>query len=220
MTNIILIGASDHAKEIMDIIHAQNKYHIIGLIDLPGTAGNKVMGYPVLGTEELIPDLVRQHENLQGVIAVGNNWRRYEIYQKVNQIIPGFTFATIIHPSAIVAEHVTIGEGAVIMPGVIINNEAQIGNFCLLNTKSSLDHNSVMGDFSSLAPGVTIGGNATIGDYSAISLGANVIHEISIGAHTVIGAGSTVVRSIPEKVVAYGCPAKIIRTRQIGEKYL
>jgi acetyltransferase-like isoleucine patch superfamily enzyme len=77
-----------------------------------------------------------------------------------------------------------------------------------------------MSDFSSIAPGVTTGGNISIGKFSAVSLGANVIHGIKIGKHSVIGSGSTVLTNIDDYVVAYGTPAKIIRERKDGDKYL
>jgi acetyltransferase-like isoleucine patch superfamily enzyme len=77
-----------------------------------------------------------------------------------------------------------------------------------------------MDDFSSLAPGVTTGGVVQIGAYSAISLGANIIHGKNIGAHTIIGAGALVRENILDHCVAYGVPARVIRKRAEGEKYL
>jgi maltose O-acetyltransferase len=38
-----------------------------------------------------------------------------------------------------------------------------------------------------------------------------IIPEIKIGKKTIIGAGSVVTRDIPDNVVAYGNPAKVIR---------
>ena len=43
---------------------------------------------------------------------------------------------------------------------------------------------------------------------------------IEIGEHSVIGAGSTVLNNISNNVVAFGTPAKKIRERNRGEKYL
>jgi serine acetyltransferase len=47
-----------------------------------------------------------------------------------------------------------------------------------------------------------------------------VIQEIHIGKHVVIGAGAVVVRHIPDSVVAYGVPARVIHRRHAGERYL
>jgi serine acetyltransferase len=77
-----------------------------------------------------------------------------------------------------------------------------------------------MQKFSSLGPGTNIGGNVGIGECTAISLGAKVIENITIGKHTVIGAGALVIRNVGDFKIAFGIPAKEIRTREIGEGYL
>ncbi|MNJ76943.1 putative acetyltransferase EpsM [compost metagenome] len=87
-------------------------------------------------------------------------------------------------------------------------------------THASIDHDSRAGSFVTLAPKAGTGGNVSIGDYAAISLGASIIHGITIGGHTVVGAGSTVISDIPSHSIAYGTPAKIIRKRAEGERYL
>ena len=106
------------------------------------------------------------------------------------------------------------------MAGAVIGTGAVVGECCLVNTQASLDHDGYLSDFASLAPGVTTGGNVTIGPYTAISLGANLIHQIEVGEHTVVGAGAVVLQHIPDYVVAYGNPARVIRNRKKGEKYL
>jgi acetyltransferase-like isoleucine patch superfamily enzyme len=90
----------------------------------------------------------------------------------------------------------------------------------VLNTKCSVDHDCFIDDYASISPGATIGGNVSIGSYSVIALGANVIHAKKIGQHSIIGAGSTVINDIGSHVIAYGTPAKVVRNRIQGEKYL
>jgi hypothetical protein len=59
-----------------------------------------------------------------------------------------------------------------------------------------------------------------IGEFSAISIGAIVSHSITIGDHAVVGAGATVLQDIPDRVVAYGTPARVVRRRNPGDSYL
>ena len=59
MEKIIIIGASGHAKVIIDIIEKRNEYQIIGLVDSYKSPGGMVMGYPILGNIEMIPDLIK-----------------------------------------------------------------------------------------------------------------------------------------------------------------
>lgn len=218
--NIIVIGSSGHAKVVIDCIEKENKYRIIGLIDRFKEVGSTSFGYKIIGKEEDLLYLIKLH-NIEGsIIAIGDNFTRYVVYKKISQDIPQFNFIKVIHPSAQIARNVILGQGTVIMANTTISSEASVGNFCIINNNSSLDHDSKMLDFSSLAPGSSVGGNVKIGSFTAVSLGAKVIHGITIGEHTIIGAGANVLKDIPNYVVAYGNPAKVIRSRVVGEKYL
>jgi len=45
-------------------------------------------------------------------------------------------------------------------------------------------------------------------------MGTNILNQVKIGKNTIIGAGSVVTKDIPDNVVAYGSPCKIIRDNQ------
>jgi FlaA1/EpsC-like NDP-sugar epimerase len=49
MKNILLIGASGHAKMIIDIVKMNGDWNIIGYIDSFKTKGSLVYGYKILG---------------------------------------------------------------------------------------------------------------------------------------------------------------------------
>jgi sugar O-acyltransferase (sialic acid O-acetyltransferase NeuD family) len=220
MNKVVIIGASEHGKVVADVIEREGKYVLLGWIDSYKPAGGEFFGYPMLGAEDVLLDLWQRKEIAGGIIAIGDNWTRGRMAEKIRLLAPDFTFITAVHPSAQIGREVSIGAGAVLMAGTVVNSDSRIGAHCILNTKSSLDHDCVMDDFSSLAPGVTTGGVVQIGAYSAISLGANIIHGKNIGAHTIIGAGALVRENILDHCVAYGVPARVIRKRAEGEKYL
>ena len=46
-------------------------------------------------------------------------------------------------------------------------------------------------------------------------MGTNILNQVKIGKNTIIGAGSVVTKDIPDNVVAYGSPCKIIRDNYI-----
>lgn len=217
--NIIVVGSSGHAKVVIDCIEKENKYEIIGLLDRFKEVGSSSFGYKIIGKEEDLQNLIKKHKIEGGIIAIGDNFIRYTVYDKISQSIPEFNFIKVIHPSAQIARNVLIGKGTVIMANTTISSEATVGDFCIINNNSSLDHDSEMLDYSSLAPGSSIGGNVKIGSFTAVSLGTKVIHGITIGEHTIIGAGSNVIKNIPNYVVTYGNPARVIRDRIAGEKY-
>ncbi|MCP4139323.1 MAG: acetyltransferase [Chloroflexi bacterium] len=220
MENILILGAGGHAKVIVDIIELEAKYNVVGILDQDPKIIEPILGYPLLGKEENLPKLIKEYAIKGIIIAIGDNFIRSRAAARIKENYPELSFPSAVHPKTIIARDVKIGEGTVIMAGVSVNAGSVLGDFCILNTNSILDHDSSLGNFSSLAPGVTVGGDCQIGNHSAVGIGATLLHGIKIGEHSVIGAASLVNKSIPPYTVAYGLPAKEIRKRKKGEKYL
>ncbi|KGE19335.1 acetyltransferase [Paenibacillus wynnii] len=218
MEKIIVFGAGGHAKAVIDVIEKAGLYEIIGILDSYKTPGSIVYGYEILGDEQVVSNMGGQIYG--GIIAIGDNWRRSQLVNQLTSIHPDFNFISAVHPSAMVAKGTVIGQGSVIMAGAVIGSDTIIGDHCILYSQASVDHDSTLGNFVTFAPNTATGGNVHIGDFSVISIGANIIHSIVIGEHTVIGAGSTVLSNISDYCVAYGTPARIVRTRLLGERYL
>lgn len=220
MKNIVIIGASGHGSVVLDIIEKESKYNVVGFIDTYKGKARLLNGYEILGNEDELPYLMGKYNFSAGIVAIGDNWIRKKLADRISTIVPDFRFIPTIHPQAIIGRDVRIGKGTVVMPGAIINSNSFVGNFCIVNTNASLDHDGIMGNYSSLAPRASTGGHVHLGEFSAVCLGANVIEGINIGHHTVVGAGSLVVNDIRSHVVAYGAPSQVVRSREEGEPYL
>lgn len=217
---IVVIGCSGHARVVVDAIKAAGRLQIVGFLDTYKRPGTEMLGYEILGSEADLPSFLKEGVCDCAVVAIGDNWTRRQAVVRLQQIAPDVNFVSVIHPTAIIANDVSIGEGTVVLAGAIVSVGSRIGRFCILNTKSSLDHDGRMGAFSSMAPGVITGGGVTIGDFSTLCIGATLTHDVNIGEHTVVGAAATVLNDIPGYVVAYGTPAKVVRSRQRGDAYL
>jgi sugar O-acyltransferase (sialic acid O-acetyltransferase NeuD family) len=217
MKKVILVGSSGHARVIADIIEKGGQFEIAGLVDTYVPIGSSAFGYTVLGTESDIPPLSSKLELAGGIVAIGDNWIRTQLVARIRALAPEFEFVSAIHPSAVIARDVTIGAGTVVMAGAIINSNTTIGDFCVINTGTTVDHDCRIENFASLCPGVTLGGTVRIGQGSFVGLGARVVNNIDIGKYSLVGAGATVIKNIGDQVVAYGTPARTIRTRRPGE---
>ena len=56
MENILLLGAGEHCKVVIDTIEAQNKYNIFAVIDLPEKIGSYVNGHLISGSDDQLED--------------------------------------------------------------------------------------------------------------------------------------------------------------------
>jgi len=220
MRNIVIVGASGHGAMVLDCIRKEGRYKVLGYLDSFKKKGTQQNGLEVLGNEFDLPWLISKLDIHGIIVAIGNNWKRKEMADKIDNIAPNLEIVTAIHPRAAIAMAVKIGKGTVIMSGAVVNANSCIGDFCILNTNSSLGHDGNIKDFSSIASGACTGGSFVLGEYSAISLGANVIENITIGKHSLVGAGSLVINDIKAYSVAYGSPARFVRERKIESPYL
>ena len=147
---------------------------------------------------------------LMGVIRVPTKIAVYKSFNNSHGIKPN-DFNNIIHPSSIISIQSSIGNGVFIGPGTIISPYVEIKNLVTINRQVSIGHHTSIGSFSTLNPGCKLAGGSVVGKNTTIGMGANIYNDINIGSNTVIGAGSLVTKNIPDNVVAYGVPAKIIR---------
>ncbi|MDO4462430.1 MAG: acetyltransferase [Bacteroidia bacterium] len=195
-----LYGASGHAKVIMDILHANN-IEVTGLVD-DNPNLNEFCGMEVRHDASGLSPII---------ISIGDCRIRKMIVNNLCHSKGGRPeFPTAIHPSAIISQHATIGEGTVVMQGAIVQTGAKIGNHCIINTKASIDHDCVIDDFVHVAPGCTFSGNVHIGEGTWVGIGTTIIQGVTIGKNCFIGAGSVVTGDLPDGCKAYGVPCRII----------
>lgn len=214
------MGAGGVAKRVLDIVARNPDQEIIGLVAADRVAGEEFAGYPILGSDHALPTLVAHHHADGIVIAIGDNWRRATVAATARAAVPDLPFASIIHPSVQIARGATIGPGAIIGAGAVVDSDARVGALALVHLNAGICHDAALDDYASLGPGAVLSGAAHVGAYSAIGVGTHLFHGIRVGEHTVIGAGATVTRDIPSCTVAYGTPARVIRSRQPGDRYL
>jgi sugar O-acyltransferase (sialic acid O-acetyltransferase NeuD family) len=130
----------------------------------------------------------------------------------IQSLSPDMTkFINVIHSGLDISKTSFIGIGALINSKVSIAAHTTIGDFVSINRHVSIGHHTVISDFCSINPGTNIAGNVTIGEGTTIGMGTNILHQVKIGKNTIIGAGSVVTKDIPDNVIAYGSPCKIIR---------
>ena len=220
MKKLVLIGGGNQAHYTIDIIERENKYKIIGIIDSIHDIGSDRFGYKIIGRQENLKELIKEYNIDVGVISIGDNWSRCDVWHKVLDQVPNFEFVNAIHPSVVIGNNVEIGVGVVAMAGCIFNPKAVIEDFTFFATGAQVEHDCYIGKFASISAGSTLGGYVDLGKFSAITLGVTVVDRIHIGENSVVGSGSLVVNNVPDNVLVYGSPSKIIRERKPEDKFL
>lgn len=211
MKKIVIIGAGGHSRSVMDIILQQGQYEIAGCLDPSFEKRAFVEGMneiPILGNDDLLKELKNRGIEY-AFVALGDNMLRQKLTDKVRAY--GLELINVISSKAYLSPRSKIGSGVCIMAGAAINVNADIGDGAIINTNASVDHDCRIGDFVHVAPGTAISGSTNVGTGTHIGTNSSVIDGIHIGSWSYIGAGTTVVADIPDHVMAYGAPAKIIR---------
>jgi acetyltransferase-like isoleucine patch superfamily enzyme len=110
---------------------------------------------------------------------------------------------------------ISIGKGTYIGKNSFISSQGEchikIGQNCKISHNVHI--RTLSYDASSLTLDVPgeINSNIEIGDNVWIGLNVYIKGGVSIGSGSTIGANSVVVNSVPEKVIAAGVPAKVIK---------
>lgn len=209
MRKLVFLGAGGIAIVAAEIARALG-FEIIGFLDdKTERHGTVFCDAKILGNFDMLPDL-RQRGIENAIIAFANGFGRLKVAREA--LSDGFTLPNLIHPSAIISRNATIGHGAILMPGTIVNAGTRIGTNIILNTAASIDHDCTIGDGVHIAPGSRLSGLVRVGMATYIGVGSTIRESVTIGSNVMVGAGSLVLKDIPDGVVAYGSPAKVVRT--------
>lgn len=212
MIRVIVVGAGGHAQVVADALLAARAagapFDLAGFVDAdPGLTGAELLGARVIGDDTALA--LQPHEAV--VVAIGDNAVRRSVAQRLAGA--GERFAAVVHPSAIVAPGVAVGDGAMICAGVVVNTGSRIGAHAILNTACSIDHHNRIGEFAHVAPGAHTGGEVVIGDGVLLGIGAVVLPRRRVGAWAVVGGGGVVTADVAGRAVVTGIPAREARGR-------
>jgi UDP-perosamine 4-acetyltransferase len=203
---VVIVGGGGHAKVVADVLRLQG-VHVLGFTDIDSAKKDLSHAVPYLGDDSAIQQY-RPEEILlaNGVGSTHTMMPRRIICDRFTQL--GYRFFTLIHPSAIIATDVVIGEGSQIMAGAVIQPGSTIGRDTVVNTGAIIDHDCVIGDYVHVAPGVVLSGGVTIKNETHIGTGARVIQGILIGKNCLIAAGAVVVSDVADGKAVKGIPAR------------
>ena len=207
-TNLLILGKGDNIiTMILDNLYSIN--------NVPNIHIYNNMNLPILNTFEHdgfninILDNVNMDEYTMLTLGVYQPTHKKKIVETLNPDIE--KFINIIHDGLDISNTSKLGRGVLINSKVSIAAHTTIGDFVSINRHVSIGHHTNIGNYCSINPGTNIAGNVTVGEGTTIGMGTNILHQVKIGKNTIVGAGSVVTKDIPDNVIAYGSPCKVIR---------
>ncbi len=208
--DIILIGGGGHCKSCIAVIESTQEYRISGIIDTPDKLGQEILGYPVIGTDEQLPELNEKYD--YALITVGqitSAGLRKKLYQKTKEA--GFRLPVIIASTAFVSKHTQIGEGTIIMHQAVINAGTIIGINNIINTKALIEHDCRIGNHNHISTASVLNGNVSVGNECFVGSNSTFVNGIYIKNNIFIGINGIVNKNLEHKGIYVGAPVKKIR---------
>jgi sugar O-acyltransferase (sialic acid O-acetyltransferase NeuD family) len=206
---IILIGGGGHCKSCIDVIEAENRFKIVGIIDIKEKLHQKIFEYEIIACDDDLSDLMREYEYVFLTLGhIKSAQKRIEKFKVLKQL--GATFPVIISPLAYVSPHAQIHEGTIVMHHAFVNVSAFIGRNCIVNSGAIIEHDAYIGDHCHISTRTVVNGEVRVGERSFVGSNSVIKNTMSIVPDTIIGAGSVVIKPIDEAGTYGGNPAKRI----------
>ncbi|MBS0530545.1 MAG: acetyltransferase [Proteobacteria bacterium] len=186
--------------------------NVLGFTDAdPAKHQLRQCGLPVLGSDATVLTGYSQGDVLlaNGVGGVKGTDVRRALQMRLQEL--GWRFITVLHPTAIVSRHASVGSGAQLLAGSIVQAAAMIGEGAIVNTGAIVEHDTDVGDYVHVAPRALLCGAVKVGKYSHIGAGAIVRQGICLGQHTMVGAGAVVVKDFDGGGDLVGMPARHVK---------
>lgn len=211
----IIWGSAGHAKVLASII-SEIGGRVIALFDNDPDSLSILSGVPLYKGINGFEHWLMQYDkeqlySINGFVAIGGDKGHDRL--AITELLKdkGIGMSVLVHPSSYICKTVKLGFGTQVLAKAVVASDSVIGNACIVNHCASVDHESRVGDGVHIAPGSTICGCVNIDNYVMVGAGAVVLPRLTIGKNTIIGAGSVVTHDLPENVIVYGNPAKIVR---------
>ena len=211
----LILGGGGHARVVVDCLRASGVALPHAVLDAdPALWGTEVLGVPILGGDELMPQLARQGVAyfIVGLGAVGDNSPRRQLFQR--GVANGLTPLRVCHPTAVCSQWARVGEGSLLCPAAVVNAGAVVGANVIVNTGAIVEHDCVVGDHAHVATGAKLASTVRIGSDAHIGAGSTVRQCLSIGEGAVVGAGAVVVKDVEPWTVVVGVPARVLQRQR------
>lgn len=200
--SMLIYGAGGHAKTVLEMALQIGAFRIAGILDdNAALTGSSVLGVPVLGTRELLPQLVSQGVRLAangvgGILDIGVRVRLFELLEG-----QGFAFPILRHPRATLEPSAVLEDGVQVFANAYVGSGAVLHERCMVNTGAVVSHDCQIGAYTHIAPGALLAGHVQVGQRALVGMGVTTIIGLKIGDGARVGNGAVLLADVPEKAI-------------------
>lgn len=207
MTKLLIIGTGGQGKVAADCAENMGCYSEIAFMDSKSPEKTEFGPWPIVSSQQLLAN--DTDPNLEYFVAIGDNQTRQKVTDELSSV-DSIKLATLVHPSATVSRHSTIGSGSIVCANAFIGPMSKVGKGCIVNTGASIDHDCIVGDFVHVSVGARLAGSVKVGSRTFLCIGSVISNNIDVGNDCIVGAGATVIREISNDLTVVGTPARPI----------
>ena len=209
MEKIILFGLSSGAKLAYFTLAHDPRYEVVAFtVDREYVKEPEFCGLPVVPFEDIQisypPDDCRM---LVAIFANGMNKLRARKCDEARS--KGYSLISYIHPTAIIAPDLIVGDNCFIGEGVICRPYAKIGNDVIVMPGALIGHDTAIKDHVFIGNRAVVMGAVTLEQYCFIGPNATIMEAVTIAGECLIGGGVVMQQSTKEKEV-YKAPAPVL----------
>ena len=203
--DLVVVGSGglDIVRLIEDINADRLTYNFLGFLEEDESKiGTEILGYPVLGNDDMLLDKLAHCEVINNVMHTPRIHEK--VSQKLREKYHISLFPNLIHPD-VDLRSVDVGIGNIIYKHNSLGPKVSIGNFNILY-HTSIGHESKLANFNLLAKCV-VGARVKVGSYNLIGNSTTLANLVSIGDDNEISVGSVVVKNMKNGNHVMGYPA-------------
>lgn len=208
VTDLVVVGAGGHGRELLDTIEAINaaapRWNLLGVVD--DDPGENLERLRRRGVQWLGPVTALESSPSAYALGIGTSPVRRRLAAQLDSW--GCTATTLVHPGASIGSDVRLGNGVVIYDRSVVTTNVTIGDHSHLNVACVVQHDSSVGSFAQFSPGVFVNGDCALGDDVFLGTGAIITRGCDVGEGARVGAGAVVLGDVAAWTTVVGAPAQ------------
>ena len=212
MKKVVILGAGGDGLVLAEALAqcargaGAQEWELVGYLDDACGAEGSFEGFRVFGLLDSWATLPRDVFFAPAIQKVRDMPRRAARIEGLG--IPPERWATVIHPTAMIASSATIGRGAYIAAFCSVQPRCSIGDFATLRAGAALGHDAIVSRHAYVGPNAVMCGKTVLHTGAHLGPGAVVLDERVVGQFAVVGIGSAVTKDVTDYAVVMGNPAK------------